>query len=279
MTKPESKNNRNDARLNPGDSSKDFLFLQLGDLPYFRGFLRAVESSFYQDLSLPAPVYDVGCGDGLFASLTFERKIDVGLDPWHNPIHQAKKHGAYRSLIEADGAQAPFPDEYFASGFSNSVLEHIPHINSVLEETARVLKPGAPFVFCVPNHNFLPNLSIGRALDRIGLHPLASAYRAFFNRISRHYHCDPPEVWQARLEQNGFTLERWWHYFSPSALHVLEWGHYFGLPSLLLHALFDRWILVPTRWNLFFTERYLRKYVEAPKHPQGAYTFYISHRN
>ena len=60
---------------------KDFLFLQLRDLPYFRAFLRVVESSYYQDLPLPAPVYDVGCGDGHFASLTFDKKIDVGLIP------------------------------------------------------------------------------------------------------------------------------------------------------------------------------------------------------
>ncbi len=174
-------------------------------------------------------------------------------------------------------ARSPFPDHYFASGFSNSVLEHIPHIDAVLAETARVLKPGAPFVFCVPNDNFLPSLSIGGGFDRIGLHPMASWYRSFFNKISRHYHCDSPSVWQARLEQNGFTLERWWHYFSPQALHVLEWGHYFGAPTLIPHALFNRWIMVPTRWNLYFTERFLRKFMEMPEHPQGVYTFYIAH--
>jgi SAM-dependent methyltransferase len=262
----------------PDRKPKDFLFLQLRDLPYFRAFLRAVESAFYQDLSLPAPVYDVGCGDGHFASLTFDRKIDVGLDPWHAPIHEAKEHGAYRLLVEADGARSPFPGSYFSSGFSNSVLEHIPHIDSVLAETARVLKPGAPFVFCVPNDNFLPTLSIGQGFDKIGLHPLASSYRAFFNKISRHSHCDPPSVWQARLEQNGFALERWWHYFSPQALHVLEWGHYFGVPTFIPHILFNRWIIAPTRWNLFFIERYLRKFVETPEHPQGVYTFYIARR-
>ena len=61
--------------------SKDFLFLQLQDLPYFRAFLRAIESSYYQDLPMPGPIYDVGCGDGHFASLTFDKKLDVGLDP------------------------------------------------------------------------------------------------------------------------------------------------------------------------------------------------------
>jgi hypothetical protein len=89
--------------------SKDFLFLQLRDLPYFRAFLRAVESSYYQNLPMPAPVYDVGCGDGHFASLTFDQKIDVGLDPWHGPIHEAKKFGAYKSLVESDGSRCPVP--------------------------------------------------------------------------------------------------------------------------------------------------------------------------
>src|SRR5512141_2638845 len=115
--------------------SKDFLFLHSRDLPYFRALLRAVESSFYQDLSLPAPVYDVGCGDGHFASLPFGQNIDVGLDPWNGHIHEAKKCGAYKACGESDGAKSPFPSEYFASGFSNSVLEHIPHIDAVLKET------------------------------------------------------------------------------------------------------------------------------------------------
>jgi len=208
--------------------SKDFLFLHLSGLPYFRAFLRAVESAYYQDLDLPSPILDVGCGDGNFAVLTFDRDIDVGLDPWHGPIHEAKTYKKYNLLVESDGGTMPFLDGYFSSAFSNSVLEHIPHVDVVVRETSRVLKPGALFVFCVPNHNFLPTLSIGRALDKIGLRFLGDFYRAFFNKISRHHHCDDPTVWQARLEANGFKLERWWHYFSPQALSALEWGHYFG---------------------------------------------------
>jgi SAM-dependent methyltransferase len=263
----------------PTKQSKDFLFLHVRDLPYFRGLLRAVESCFYQDLPLPSPVYDLGCGDGHFASLTFELKIDVGLDPWHGPVHEAATRGIYRSLIEADAAHAPFPSSYFASGISNSVLEHIPHIDDVLVETARLLKPGAPFIFCVPNHNFLPSLSVARFFDRIGLHSLARAYRRFFNRISRHEHCDDTETWSVRLEAAGFRIEKYWHYFSPSALAALEWGHYLGLPSLVLHVLTRRWILVPVRWNLALTLRLLRPYYNEPiPQQEGAYTFYIARR-
>ena len=68
---------------------KDFLWLNLRDLPYFRGMLRAVEAQFYQEFELQAPTLDLGCGDGKFARTTFQRKLDVGLDPWAGPIHQA----------------------------------------------------------------------------------------------------------------------------------------------------------------------------------------------
>jgi SAM-dependent methyltransferase len=258
---------------------RDFLWLHLRELPYFRSVLRAVEARFYQDIELPAPTLDVGCGDGHFASLAFDRPLETGLDPWGGPIREAALRRSYRSLVQADGGQMPFPDAHFASAVSNSVLEHIPHLDAVLLETARVLQPGAPFIFCVPNHNFLPTLSLGRFLDRARLRPLGDAYRSFFNRISRHVNCDPPEVWQPRLERAGFTVERWQHYFSPAALRALEWGHYFGMPSLVSRKLTGRWILSPTRWSLAPVYRYLEPfYNEQPGRADGVYTFYITRR-
>ena len=264
----------------PAGPSKDFLFLHVRDLPYFRGLLRAVESTFYRDIPLYAPVYDLGCGDGHFASITFEQQVDVGLDPWHGPIHEAKQRQGYRGLVEADAARTPFPDEHFASAFSNSVLEHIPHIQDVLNETARILKPKAVFVFCVPNQNFTRNLSVARFLDRIGLGGLGMTYRNFFNRISRHAHCDSPKVWEERLRTAGFEIDRHWDYFSPSALATLEWGHYFGLPALICKAVLGRWILARGRWNLGLTMALIRRYYnESVPQASGAYTFYVTRRS
>lgn len=259
--------------------TKDYLWPQLCELPYFRALLRAVEARFYEEIELPRPILDVGCGDGHFAQLTFEHPLDVGVDPWGPPIKEAVKRGVYGLTIQGDAAQTPFPKASFGSAMSNSVLEHIPHVEAVIAETARVLKPGAPFVFCVPNHQFLETLSIGRGLDKIGLRPLGNMYRKFFDRISRHEHSDPPEVWQKRLEEAGFTLERWWHYFSPSALAVLEWGHYFGVPSVAAKKLSGRWIISPSHWNLFLTERLTRPHYSAdPRRQDGVYTFYIARR-
>jgi SAM-dependent methyltransferase len=249
---------------------KDFLSHQLRELPYFRALIRAVEASYYQTFDLPAPVLDVGCGDGHFAALTFKRKIDVGLDPWRGPIHEAGRRGTYGLLVEADGGRAPFPEGTFASAFSNSVLEHIQHVDAVLADVARVLKPGAPFYFCVPNERYLSELSISRLMGK--------GYTEWFRRISRVQHADGPETWERRLEKAGFRLEKWWHYFSPSAMRVLEWGHYFGLPSLVARKLTGRWIIAPAKWNLWLTEKYVRRYASIEPVEDGTFTFYIARR-
>ncbi len=258
---------------------KDYLWLHLRDLPYFRAMLRAVEACFYQDFDLPAPTLDVGCGDGHFASVAFDRPLDVGLDPWGGPIHQAARLGGYRSLVQADGGRMPFTDGHFSSAISNSVLEHIPHVESVLAETARVLKPGAPFIFCVPNPRYLSVLSIAAYLSMFGFSRLGEIYRGWFRRMSRVEHAEPAEVWQAWLEGAGFDLEKCWDYFSPRAMHVLEWGHYFGAPTLLPHLLFGRWIIAPYRWNLALTQRFVRPYAQAVPDDQGSFTFYIARKN
>ncbi|MCS6908335.1 MAG: class I SAM-dependent methyltransferase [Anaerolineales bacterium] len=261
-------------------AEKDYLTLHLRELPYFRSLVRAVEARFYQTLPLPAPTLDIGCGDGHFASVTFDRPLEAGIDPWLAPLREAQKRCAYRLLLQADGASLPFPDRFFASAVSNSVLEHILRVDEVLLEINRVLQEGAPFYFCVPNHQFLASLSLGKFFDRVGLHPLGDVYRAFFNRISRHYHCDPPEVWQGRLERSGFELLEWWHYFPPSALAVVEWGHYFGLPSLIVKWLSGRWILIPTAWNLSLPKWIVKRHYQAhPRTPKGVYTFYVARKS
>ncbi len=259
---------------------KDFLWIQICELPYFRALLRAVEAKFYQDLLIEGPVLDLGCGDGHFASRTFDFKIEVGVDPWAGPLQEAAQSGAYLQTIRCEGAEIPYPDRSFQTILSNSVLEHIPDVDAVVAEAARVIRPGGNFIFCVPNHQFLGNLSVSNFFDRIGLHFAADWYRAFFNKISRHYHCDDPDTWRQRLERNGFEIVRWWHYFSPGAFHTLEWGHYFGLPAWICHFLSGKWIWFPYRWNLWPVERLCRKYYdENAEQPAGSYTFYIVRKN
>jgi ubiquinone/menaquinone biosynthesis C-methylase UbiE len=261
------------------ETTKDYLWLNLRDLPYFRALLRAVEARFYEDFELESPILDLGCGDGHFATVAFNYPLDVGLDPWEGPIREAGKRESYSILTQANGSQMPFSDGYFNSVVSNSVLEHITDLDEVLYEVARVLKPGALFLFCVPNHNFSQSLSIGRWLDRYGLSKLGDVYRKFFNRIARHEHLESPVIWEERLERAGFEIAAWWNYYSPAAMRVSEWGHYFGVPSLLSYKLTGRWILIPKRWNLAITYRMLKPFYDEPRDLEdGVCTFYVSRR-
>ena len=256
----------------------DLLSRHLRDLPAFRALLRATEARFYATIDLPQPTLDVGCGDGHFAATTFRNKIAVGIDPQWQSLHEASLRNGYCGLTQAAGDRLPFTNAAFASAISNSVLEHIPDVQSVLNEVSRLLLRGAPFVFCVPSDNFLAMLSVSRTLRAWGLPAIAVAYENFFNRISRHHHCDSPAIWQARLASAGFAVERHWYYFSEGALRALEWGHFLGLPALVTKILFGRWVLVPTPANLKLTDYLLRRHFEEPLPARGAYLFFIARK-
>jgi SAM-dependent methyltransferase len=254
----------------------DFLKKNLAELPYFRALLRAVESRFYLKIDLQNPVLDLGCGDGHFVISTFSQIRMVGIDPQLSSLQEAKKALFYQDLIQSSGANLPFRSSTFKSCISNSVLEHIPEIDRVLGEISRVLASGSLFVFCVPNASFTKNLSIALFLDHIHLIGLAERYRKFFNRISRHYHCDSFGIWKRRLEVMGFEILDHWNYFSPASLSCLEWGHYLGFPYWLSRKIFRKWVLWPQLNQKLIYDSVKRFYQEAPKQINGAYSFYIA---
>jgi SAM-dependent methyltransferase len=261
-------------------SSDDLLWQQLKTLPAFRALLRAVEARFYAHIPLPDPILDVGCGDGNFAQVALPgRRITAGIDPWWRPLNKAVRAGNYGLPVQALGDRLPFADGYFASAFSNSVLEHIPDVQPVLDEVGRVLRPGALFVITTPSGYFTDYLGGAAVFERLGLDGLAGRYRRAFNRVSRHAHTDPPDVWAGRLARAGFAIDRWQYYFSRGALRALEMGHAQGLPSAALHALTGHWIVAPWPSSLTPTERWVRPfYEEAADLDQGAYLLLVARK-
>jgi SAM-dependent methyltransferase len=258
---------------------RDFLWPHVRALPYFRGLLRAVEASLLHDIRLPEPVLDLGCGDGHFGSVAFDGPTTAGVDPSMTSLREAKRFQAYRLLVAAAGQHLPFADGAFASAFSNSVLEHIPPLQEVLNELGRVVRPGGKLVFTVPNPGYLEYLSLRAWPSRLGLRRVGSAYAEWFRVVTRTVNLEWEEQWQARLELAGFALVRSTRYFPPRALRVLEWGHYFGLPSLVSRKLTGRWILMPNRFNLGLTELFVRRYYREPLAGDGTYTLYVATRS
>lgn len=261
-------------------ATDDLLWQQLKTLPAFRALLRAVEARFYPQIELPDPILDVGCGDGNFAQVALPgRRITAGIDPWWRPLNKAVRAGNFELPLQALGDNLPFADSYFASAFSNSVLEHIPDLQPVLNEVSRVLRPGARFLITTPSHLFTEYLGGAAFFQQLRLNGMAERYQRFFNFISRHAHTDSPQTWAQRLATAGFAIERWQYYFSRDALRALEAGHVQGLPSAALHALTGNWIVAPWRSSLGPTERWVRPYYEEePSMDGGAYLLFVARK-
>ena len=85
----------------------------------------------------------------------------------------------------------------------------------------------------------------------------------------------------------GLHAVRWWSYFPRRALVALEWGHYLGLPALACKKLTGRWVLWPSRPNLWLTERLVRPLYEEALSPDratthqgtGAYLFFVARKD
>ncbi|MFQ5578538.1 MAG: class I SAM-dependent methyltransferase, partial [Anaerolineae bacterium] len=276
MTEPTNQSATSNQQL--ATNNDDLLWRQLKTVPAFRALLRAVEARFYRQIELPGPILDLGCGDGHFTQMTFDEPLTAGADPWWGPLQKAQKSGMYGCLAQSMGDCLPFPNDHFATVISNSVLEHIPDVQTVLIEANRVMQPDGRLIITMPSHLFTEYLGGAEFFERLGAAGLANRYRRFFNRISRHAHTDSPELWAERLAQAGFAVERWQYYFSREALHALEWGHVQGTPSAILHALTGHWILGPWEDNLRRTERWVRPFYEEPFGPEGAYIFFVARK-
>ena len=259
----------------------DLLWQNISELPYFRGFLRSIEGNYFRKLVIEEQVLDLGCGDGHFSLRTLPNTQMQGIDPSFTSLQFADSQNYYSGLVCSIGNYLPFKKSAYKTIISNSVLEHIPDVDSVINEVVRVLKPGGKFIITVPNSNFTKYLSTALFFERLGIKVLANGYRRFFNWISRHYHPDPTEIWLDRLKKQGLLVIKCWNYFPPEYLKILEWGHFFGLPSWLNFKIFGRWVLYPSRANYLLKRIYFwlyPYYAGGTKSLIGAYTFIVAEK-
>ena len=115
-----------------------------------------------------------------------------------------------------------------------------------MTEIGRVLRPGGTFATTLPSEHY-PEFLLGSTVARrIGFDRGATAYGGFFNRISHHYHVDPPAVWDARLSgRPGMDVEEHVYYFSAAAHRTFDLAHYLGAPNLASKRLLGKWVSAP----------------------------------
>ncbi len=158
------------------------------------GLWRGAEVAALREQQYGHPVLDLGCGDGLVPSLALPR-IDIGVDPNANEIAKAAERGAYARLLPLPVEAAGLQDESIATVVSNSVLEHIPNIDAVLQTIARLLRTGGQLIATCPTEAFSAWLAL--PFER---------YAAARNRALAHLNLWTADEWTARLERVGLQV-------------------------------------------------------------------------
>jgi len=141
------------------------------------------------------PILDLGCGDGLVTSQVLSR-VEIGLDPDEKALKRAAQSGVYERFEAMSAEEMQLPDESVGTVVSNSVLEHLPHLDAVLAVVARVLRPGGQLIFTVPTEAFSNWLVL----------PVAR-YAAWRNSQLCHLNLWPVERWISHLERVGLEVE------------------------------------------------------------------------
>lgn len=101
-------------------------------------------------------VLDLGSGTGYFAEEMCEEHatalcLDISLE---NLLSIKKRHLDNVCLIQAEGEKLPFKDESFDSILCSEVIEHIREDRVVLQEIARILRPGGSCIITVPSSEY-----------------------------------------------------------------------------------------------------------------------------
>ena len=246
------------------DPSHDYLTLLL-DRYWFAppvALWRAIELRTLAAETFPRPILDVGCGDGLIAQALFRHDppIEVGFDPWADQVRKAPETGVYAAVQQAVGHAMPYADGAFGSVLSNSVLEHIPDLDPVLAEVARVVRPGGRVLFTVPSDAFRTLLAGYRQRAAAGDRAGAEAYAAGIDAWLSHYRYPAPGEWDAMLSRVGLQLVRTTYYVPAEAMTLWDRGNatYGVHPGVGLP--FFRWLASPRLRGLGY-QRWVRRWV------------------
>src|SRR5689334_22675300 len=134
------------------------------------GYMRRMLVEEMRQAPVGLHVLDVGCGGGLLTE-AFARVGCVvrGVDPSKASLAAARMHAADQGLAIgyhcALGEALPFSDESFDVVYCCDVLEHVQDVRQVIEETARVLRPGGTYLYDTINRTLQSRLIVIKLLQ------------------------------------------------------------------------------------------------------------------
>lgn len=174
------------------------------------GLWRAAEVAVLRQVQYDHPVLDLGCGDGLVTSLVMPR-VEIGLDPDTTALKRAAQRQVYERFVQVPAEEMQVPAGSIGTVLSNSVLEHLPRVDAVLERVAEVLRPDGRLVFTAPTEAFSDCLAL----------PL-SRYAAWRNSSLAHLNLWSMAQWSQHLRRAGMQVEEVRPYLRPYCVRAWD---------------------------------------------------------
>ncbi|MEI6532212.1 MAG: class I SAM-dependent methyltransferase [Candidatus Roizmanbacteria bacterium] len=242
----------------------------LRERPLFFSFIRPQEAYLFRKNKeyIKGPVLDFGCGDGFFAKVAFQNKLDVGLDVLNSRILEAYKNNIYDEVRMYDGTTIPFKNNSFQSVVSNCVMEHLPDLNGNLKEIHRILKPGGYLITSVMTNKWNEYMSDKKFIGK--------SYANWFRMNQVHLNLLSEEEWSQSFKNAGFKIASITGYLSKRTTQYLELSHYISTPSLISHKLLNRWVLFPRLAELLGLPKFIVDKLDIDVEPQDSSAlFYV----
>lgn len=198
-------------------------------------FWRGIEIDVLSGAPIPEGLgLDLGCGDGILTDILFKRMgrkpqlVGIDLDPLETEA--AGKYSFYERIHTTGGDAIPEADATFDYAISNSVLEHIPNLEPVIEELGRVLKPGGQFFFTVPCPAFRENLA-GAIMPGVS----REEYLTQLDKRIAHFNYLTGQDWEAITRRHGMRVTGVTGYLGKTATQ--RWETLSRMTGGLLHLL------------------------------------------
>jgi SAM-dependent methyltransferase len=169
---------------------------------------RAWEYAAYRKFKLNGRVLDVGCGDGRYFQLIWPhitRAVGVDMDP--AVVALAKQSGIYEAVHQTVANAIPEPSASCDHAFANCSLEHMDHLDAVLSEVSRCIKPSGTLICSVVTNRFVEWAMLSKLVRLAGYDAAADSLQKAYEDY--HHLANPLTVqgWQDAFGRAGFAVD------------------------------------------------------------------------